>query len=122
MYLGITAFIALFGTVYEQFSHNVYSFHMWFAWIYPLIFGLVPYSVFYFAKIKRVPGLLTESVYNLGVALLTMRSIFIGVIDIYGTDREGMVVAYLIIAIICLVAGLILYIIGLVLHKSKESK
>ena len=73
LYIGITAFIALFGIVYEQFSHHVDTFYMWFAWIWPLIFGFVPYLLLYVLKAPRVPGLLSECFYNLGVALLHHR-------------------------------------------------
>ena len=121
IYLGITLFIALFGFVYEQFSHNVHTFYMWFAWIWPLIFGLIPYALFYFLPIKQMPGMLTESVYNFGVAMLTVRSIFKGVIIIYNTTNDAMVLVYTIMAIVSLVIGAVLYIIGLSINKKAES-
>ena len=121
LYLGITLFIALFGVVYEQFSHNVHTFYMWFAWIWPLIFGLVPYALFYFLPIKRVPGVLTESAYNFGVAMLTARSIFKGVIIIYNTTSDVMVLVYTIIAIASLLLGVALYIVGLLINKKEEN-
>ena len=121
IYLGITLFIALFGFVYEQFSHNVHTFYMWFAWIWPLIFGLIPYTIFYFLPIKQMPGTLTESVYNFGVAMLTVRSIFKGVVIIYNTTNDAMVLVYTIMAIVSLVIGAVLYIIGLSTNKKAES-
>ena len=121
IYLGITLFIALFGFVYEQFSHNVHTFYMWFAWIWPLIFGLIPYTIFYFLPIKQMPGTLTESVYNFGVAMLTVRSIFKGVVIIYNTTNDAMVLVYTIMAIVSLVIGAVLYIIGLSINKKAES-
>ena len=121
IYLGITLFIALFGFVYEQFSHNVHTFYMWFAWIWPLIFGLIPYTSFYFLPIKQMPGTLTESVYNFGVAMLTVRSIFKGVVIIYNTTNDAMVLVYTIMAIVSLVIGAVLYIIGLSTNKKAES-
>ena len=39
LYIGITAFIALFGFIYEQFSHGVNSLYMWLAWLWVLGFG-----------------------------------------------------------------------------------
>ena len=121
LYLGITAFIALFGFVYEQFSHNVHTFYMWFAWIWPLIFGFIPYLLLYVLKAKRVPGLLTESVYNFGVAMLTVRSVFKGVIIIYNTTNDAIVLVYTILAVVSLALGAALYIIGLLLSKKTEN-
>ena len=121
LYLGITAFIALFGIVYEQFSHNVHTFYMWFAWIWPLIFGFIPYLLLYVLKAKRVPGLLTESVYNFGVAMLTVRSVFKGVIIIYNTTSDAMVLVYTILAVVALLLGAALYVIGLLINKRAEA-
>ena len=117
-YICITAFIALFGIIYEQFSHNVYSFWMSFAWLWVLLFGLIPHVAFYFLPINKIPGLLAGCFYNLGVAVFTAGSIYKGVVDIYGTTRDEMFRAYIIIAIICLVAGLALYGMGFGLKKS----
>ena len=121
LYLGITLFIALFGIVYEQFSHNVHTFYMWFAWIWPLIFGLIPYALFYFLPIKRVPGLLTECVYNFGVAMLTVRSVFKGVIIIYNTTNDTIVLVYTILAVVSLLLGAALYLIGLLINKKDSA-
>ena len=121
-YIGITAFIALFGFVYEQFSHNVHTFYMWFAWIWPLGFGVIPYLLLYLLPIKKVPGLISESIYNLGVALLTARSIYIGVIVIYNTTGETMILIYTILSIVCLTLGVLLYFVGLFLNKEEQAQ
>ena len=122
LYLGITAFIALFGCVYEQFSHNVHTFYMWFAWIWVFGFGFIPYLLLYVLPIKRVPGFLTECFYNFGVAMLTMRSIYKGVIIIYNTTGDAMILAYTIIAVVALSIGAIFYIIGLLINKRAENQ
>ena len=121
VYLGITAFIALFGCVYEQFSHNVHTFYMWFAWIWVLIFGFVPYLLLYLLPIQKVPSMIPECIYNLGVALLTFRSIYKGVIIIYNTTGDAMILAYTILSIACLSLGTALYIIGLLLNRKTET-
>ena len=121
LYIGITAFIALFGFVYEQFSHGVNSNYMWFAWVWVLGFGVLPYLLLYLLPIKRVPGMFTECIYNLGVAVLTTRSIFLGVLQIYGKTNSKMVVVYTILAIVLLVTGVALYIYGL-FTKKEETK
>ena len=121
LYAGIMAFIALFGFVYEQFSHGVNSLNMWFAWAW-VVFGLIPYLLFLIAPIKWAPGTLTECVYNLGVALLTVRSIFLGVLEIYGKTGLKMELAYTILSIAFLVGGVVLYLIGLLLMKKRTNE
>ncbi len=122
LYFGITVFIAVFGIVYEQFSHGINSLYMWFAWVWVLGFGVIPYLVLYLAPIKRVPGTLSECVYNLGVALITTRSIFIGVLEIYGKTNSKMVLVYTILAVVFLVAGVALYLYGLFTQRKKQNK
>ena len=121
-YIGITAFIALFGFVYEQFSHGVNSNYMWFAWIWPLIFGVGVYAILCFSPIKKVPGVLAESCYNLGVALLTTRFILMGVLEIYGKTNDRMVLIYFILFLISIFTGISLYIFGLLSTRKKETK
>ena len=121
-YLGIAAFIALFGFVYEQFSHGVNSNYMWFAWIYPLFCGVGVYAILCFLPIKFVPGVLAECCYNLGVALLTTRSIMMGVLEIYGKTNDRMVLIYLILFIIFITLGVLLYAYGLIFLRKKVTK
>lgn len=116
---GITSFIALFGYVYEQYSHGVNSLAMWLAWIWPLSFGAGVYAIFCFVPVKYTPGVLAESCYNLGVALLTTRSIMIGVLEIYGKTNDKMVLAYLILFLIFLIIGAFLYVFGLIFQGKK---
>lgn len=122
VWCGITAFIALFGFVYEQFSHGVNSNYMWFAWIRPLIAGACIYAFLCFVPIKSVPGVLTESCYNLGVALFTMHSIIKGVLEIYGKTNDRMVLAYLILFLVFMISGVVLYVFGLVFFRKKETE
>ena len=42
-YLAATVFCALFGAVYECFSHEVYSYFMIYAFAFPLMLGVVPF-------------------------------------------------------------------------------
>ena len=122
LYIGITAFIALFGFVYEQFSHGVNSMHMWLAWHWPLGLGVGVYALLYFLPIKKVPGLISECVYNFGVAMLTVRAIFEGVLEIYGKTNSKMMMAYTIIAPLFIAVGIILFVIGLIFVKEDNNK
>ena len=74
-----------------------------------------------YPDIKKVPGTLSECVYNLGVAILTTRSIFIGVLQIYGKTNSKMVLIYTILAVVFLVAGVALYLYGLFTQRKKQN-
>lgn len=123
IYVGVTLFVALFGGIYEIYSHNVYSANMVFAWAFTLGFGVGMYLLLYLLPIKQVPGLITSSIYHLGVALLTFRSIFIGVLEIYGTTNEGMVLTYSILSgLLVGISGLayLIIIIYSLINRNKE--
>ena len=122
IYGGITLFILLFGAIYEQFSHGVNSMHMWLAWHWPLGLGVGVYALLYFLPIKKVPGLISECVYNFGVAMVTVRAIFEGVLEIYGKTNSKMMMAYTIIAPLFIAVGIILFVIGLIFVKEDNNK
>ena len=114
IYAGITAFIALFGYVYEMFGHGVISLAMYLAFLYPLSLGCVVYLLLWLLPIKWTPSFVTQNIYNFGVAMLTLGSIYRGVVEIYGTPREEMCRAYLIIGLVFISIAIILLIIGLI--------
>ena len=125
IYVGVTLFVMLFSGIYEFNSHNVYSAAMVFAFRYPLILGVGMYLSIRFMPTNIVPGTLPASIYALGVAMCTMRAIFIGVIDIYGTTNKPMVNAYTVLAWIFILIGLSLYLFILIygsVKKNKEAK
>lgn len=125
IYVGVTLFIALFSTIYEMNSHNVYSAAMVFAFRYPLILGVGMYLVIRFMPTDIVPGILPASVYAFGVGISTMRSIFIGVLEIYGTTNKNMVMTYTIFAWIFIILGVGSYLFILIygtIKKHKEEK
>ena len=125
IYIGLTLLTALFGGIYEIFSHNVYSANMVFAWAWLLGFGVLMYLALALLPISKVPGILLSSIYNFGVAMITARSIYIGVVDIYGTNRADMITVYTIIALIFLIAGFLGYLAVIVynfIKKKEETK
>ena len=64
------------------------------------------------------------TIYHFGVAMGTVRSIFIGVLEIYGTTNKNMVTAYTVIALIFIIAGVGLYLFILIkgiIDKHRES-
>lgn len=52
-YLIISVLCAVFGAVYELFSHKVYSLYMIFAFVLQLLGGFVPSTIMYALKVKR---------------------------------------------------------------------
>jgi len=107
-YLGFTVFSAVFGAIYEVFSHEVYSYFMIYAFAAPLLLGVLPALIIAVGKM-RVPSQLTLKAWNSGVAALTMGLLFKGVLDIYGSTNRLLIV-YFIVAGILLLAGVITHI------------
>ena len=78
------------GFIYELFSHGVYSFYMIYAFMIPLVLCLIPMLVLYSFREGEVP-VLSMNLWNFGVAALTVGCIFKGVLDIYGTTNDKIV-------------------------------
>ena len=95
-YLLISIFVALFGGIYEVFSHGVYSNFMLYAFAFPLVGGCLPFFALgmwsYVGGEKHpihfsAPRKLTRNLYHSGIATLTIGSVIRGVLDIYGTTN-----------------------------------
>ena len=83
-YLAASAFCALFGAIYEAFSHGVFSVYMGFAFLIPALAGAAVFAIL--QKTGFEPGATARRLWHFGAATLTVGSLFRGVIDIYGTD------------------------------------
>lgn len=101
MYLLATVFVALFGGVYEVFSHGVWSPWMVYAFAFPLILGALPFSWLAMRR-KPLPGRWTCRLHHAAVATLTVGSVMEGVLAIYGTTNR-LTIAYWIVGIALLV-------------------
>lgn len=84
-YLLSALLCALFGAVYELFSHEVWSCFMICAFAFPLLLGAIPFSLLR-KRGKPFPGKAADLVHA-GVAALTVGSILQGVLEIYGTSN-----------------------------------
>ena len=84
-YLLSTVSCAIFGAVYELFSHEVYSCFMICAFAFPLLLGAIPFFLMK-KRGKPFPGKAAELVHA-GVAALTVGSVLQGVLEIYGTSN-----------------------------------
>ena len=103
-YLFMTIFVMLFGIIYEMFSHGVYSNYMIFAFLIPLIFGVLIFKLIEIFKVKI--SLISVSFYNLAIISLTIGCIIKGFLDIYGTTND-LIYIYLISSGILLSISLI---------------
>ena len=88
VYLAISLFCAVFGAIYHQFSHDVYSAFMTYAFLFPLVGGALPFAIMTYTTGCPLPGRLPFNLYNSGIAALTTGSLFQGVLEIYGTTNR----------------------------------
>ena len=98
-------FCALFGAIYEIFSHEVYSYFMIYAFAIPLVFAVLPLSVC-LLKGRRTPDPTARLLWNFGTVTLTVGCIFRGILEIYGTTNR-LLWGYRIAAAILFIGALI---------------
>ncbi len=84
--LAASLFCALFGAVYELFSHGVYSYGMIYAFAFPLVLGVLPLLLITMLR-APYPNRFARSVYHAGIAALTVGSLVSGALEIYGTTN-----------------------------------
>ncbi len=120
VYILFTILTAIFGAIYEIFSHEVYSFYMIYAFAFPLVGGVLPFSLFVLIKTKNSPSPVARKLYHCAIATLTVGSIIKGVLEIYGTTNM-LSWGYFLVGLPMLLAGIIIYIIGLILHKKRKN-
>ena len=111
---AVTTIVTLVvGTVYEFFSHQVYSPFMYLLFMIPLVLGVVPNLT---AKMTGKTFLESEdaqAAYKMGVLTFIFGSFLKGVFDIYGTSSVYPTL-YLPVGAVLLVAAL-----GLELYYKK---
>ena len=127
-YLFVSIFCAVFGAVYEIFSHGVYSTFMIFAFVFPLVGGALPFFLLYLAERSRAkterrrpysglyPAIPARSFYHCGIITLTLGSIMNGILDIYGTTNRLLVV-YWFLGAALLLAAVSTHLLSLLLNK-----
>ena len=108
IYLLVALFCVFFGVVYELFSHQVYSFYMIYAFVFPLVGGTLPFFILSLKQIKIYPSILARNFYHSSIATFTMGSIVQGVLNIYGTTNV-LSRYYWIIGIVFSITGVVIY-------------
>ncbi len=101
--VAATIFTALFGGIYEVFSHEVYSYHMIYAFGIPLVLGVLVWAVLLTSDIKVSSAF--ANLWNSAIAVLTVGCVFRGVLEIYGTTNK-LVIIYPVAGAMLIVAAL----------------
>ena len=83
--LGAALFCAVFGMIYESFSHEVYSYWMIYAFMFPLAAGLTLLLTVLICR--RPPARKFLNTFNSASATLALGSIAAGVVSIYGSTN-----------------------------------
>ena len=115
----LSLFCIFFGAVYEAFSHEVYSFYMIYAVVFPLAGGTLPFMFLGLGFIKKYPGSQACHLYHWGIATLTLGSIVKGVLEIYGTTN-ALAVIYWPVGSLLILAGIITFVLGGKNHEERE--
>ncbi len=87
-YLVTSAVCALFGAIYEHFSHGVYSYYMIYAFAFPLCMGALPFEAMSVAGKKNNRSAAADNLWHCAAATLTAGSIVRGALEIYGTSNR----------------------------------
>lgn len=81
-----TAIALLIGTVYELFSHQVYSPFMYLMFMIPLLLGVLPNLAARLRNRSFIASKDATTTYKMGILTLICGSFLKGVFDIYGTS------------------------------------
>lgn len=120
VYLLVSLFCVLFGAVYEIYSHEVYSYYMLYAFVFPLAGGTLPFSILSLTKAKRYPTALSRNLYHSGIATLTVGSFIKGVLDIYGTTNV-LSEYYWPVGLCFIIAGVLTYAIFAIFGRNERA-
>ena len=107
-YLLISVFCALFGGVYELFSHGIYSYYMLYAFAFPLVLGALPFLIIGRFIPRAYPSHTAQGFHHSAIATATVGSVVMGVLEIYGTTNR-LTDIYIYASGILLVVGIIIY-------------
>lgn len=116
IYLLVSIFCALFGGVYEHFGHGVYSYHMIYAFAYPLVGGSLPALTYCMKPSIPIPGFAARTAWHCGIATATVGSIIQGVLWIYGTTNR-LTTLYPIVAASLLGLAVLIYLVQALCRK-----
>lgn len=108
--LLITILCAVFGGVYEIFSHGVWSGYMVYAFLFPLVLEALPFG-FLALRGRPLPCRSACQLHHAGVATLTVGSLFQGALVIYGTSNR-LTVMYWLVGILLITVAVVVYLLS----------
>ena len=112
MYLIATISTIIFSTIYECFSHGVYSKYMIFAFIFPLL-GYIMATIYKHNLIKKFPNKISTNLFDASLATLTTGGLLQGFLEIYGTTNS--------LIILYPITGLSLCLISLIIYFNQDN-
>lgn len=118
VFTSASLFLALFGAVYEMFSHGVYSYSMIYAFAYPLVLGAFP-SIIMAMLSRPCKDSVAFDLYVFAIAFATVGSLIDGVLEIYGTSNRYMVI-FNVVSVLLLAASVILWIVKRIRHRKTD--
>lgn len=89
VYVTVTLLCGLFSSIYEHFSHEVYSVFMVYLFTAPLILGVLPETLGLFLPRLRTKSSWTRLLHHFAVTILTVGCALRGVFEIYGTTNDN---------------------------------
>jgi hypothetical protein len=102
----LAAFFALFGGVYELFSHAVYSYWMIYAFAVPLVGGVIPTVILLLRQ--KLPPVRSLMLWHFGLVTLTVGAVMQGVVAIYGSTNR-LITVYPVAGGLLLLAGAVTF-------------
>lgn len=141
IYLIASIVCAVFGAIYEIFSHGVYSGYMIYAFAFPLLCGTLPFLLLNYCSApkeessrngrmpkengirsflqSRYPGKAARNLYHSAVITFTIGSFMTGILEIYGTTNQLLSIYWFAGAALIL-AAIIVWLVGL-LQRSRRA-
>lgn len=87
-YLSTMLFCIVFATIYEMFSHSVYSLYMIYLFVIPFALGVIPEIILLAIPRLRNNSAWSKTLQSLAIVTLIFGSSLAGVFEIYGTTSE----------------------------------
>jgi hypothetical protein len=106
IYVFTTLLCIAFNYVYSLFGHGVSSPFMSHAFVFSLVLGAVGFAVF---GRLNLSNRVASSLYNAGIATLTVGSILRGIIDIAGADTAYPVYYFSVGTVLVATGGLVYF-------------
>jgi len=116
IYLSLSILCMVFGLIYGEYSHGVYSRFMIYAFMFPLVGGALPFLTLYIIPKIPYPGKITRDIYHCGIATITIGSLVRGALNIYGTVNP-MDKIYGYVAVVLVAAATVMYTVSLFTKK-----